>query len=191
MAASIAFPCEPVTNGAVAIQSTTFAFVGGDYKEVGQAVALASLKKAKNAAKYFPKQPDPNWIFGRRKDVTGVRNTQVIGINVLEQPYNAIFFSLTANGQVSMPVVKYEVSVHSWYPSITTLSDLSTFNDGGHDAVTKTVWANPETGSILTGNGLYTHLFECVSVLFGITAAGYPTTTPLDSASGLISPFTG
>lgn len=191
MAATISYPCDPVVNGAAEIQATVFAFVAADYSKIDQQAAYGVLKRAKNPAKYFPTQPNPSWSFGKRKDVAGQNGVQIIGIQVLEATVGREYYSQTAQLDTVQNVQLYEVFVHSWHPNLITKTDASVINVGLHKVVGDMVVINPESGEKLTGDGAFKHLLECVGVLYGMTAASYPTTTPIGSVYGFTMPWSG
>jgi hypothetical protein len=178
MVGSIAFPSDPVTNGAVSIQSTTFANVAADYGLVPFESAQFYLAD-KEGIRYFPAKKLPGWTFYQRNDLVGssanLRN--VIGIRVTHLDANHAAFSV-ANGAYSVPVQDVEISVWNWFPDQRTLSDSSIVTRFKCDGAMKTLSINPEDQTIYTDVGETRSLEEAVGFLLLRAAASAPVLTP-------------
>jgi len=183
---TIAFPSDPVTQGATAIQSTTFANVAADYTSITHAQAKAYLS-GKPGIAGFSATEQTGWQYLIRADLSGasadLRN--VVGIQVTKVAANHNAFSV-ANGQYVIPIMDTRVHVVNWYPVQRTLSDSSIITRYKSSSAMVTISSDPENGNVFTDVGETRALEEAVGFLLLRAAASAPVLTPaLRALSGL------
>lgn len=183
------YPADPVTAGAAAIQSTTFANVAADYTAVNHAQAKAYMSD-KPGIRYFPAKETPGWSFFIRNDLSGasanLRN--LIGIKVTKFATNQSTFSVS-NGTYNVPVGDTEIAVYNWYPVQRTLSDSSIITRFKADVAIKTLSLDVENANVGTDVGETRTLEEAVGFLLLRAAASAPVLTPALKALAGLNPL--
>lgn len=187
---TIAFPSDPVTQGATPIQSTTFANVAADYAVITHAQAKAYLT-GKPGIVDFPASEQAGWQYLIRADLSGasadLRN--VIGIQVARVTSNNNTFSVV-NGQYVVPIMDTRIRVTNWFPVQRTLSDASIITRYKHASALLTISSDPENGNVYTDVGETRALEEAVGFLLLRAAASAPTLTPALRAMSGLHPLT-
>jgi hypothetical protein len=175
---TIAFPSDPVVNGAASIQSTTFANVATDYMVILHSAAKRYLQ-GKLGIRYFPGKAADEYQFLIRADLTGTNANLrgLFGVRTLTYVVNAPTFGLTI-GSLIIPVTNIEIEVTSWYPYQLTLSNGSIITLFKQDKAMKTVTLDPENGNVFTDVGETRTLEEVVGMMLLRAAASAPVLTP-------------
>jgi hypothetical protein len=183
-----AYPSDPVTNGATAIQSTTFANVAADYAWTSHEAAKAYLDK-KKGIRYFPGKP-AGWQFYMRADLSGgtanLRN--VIGVRVTHLDASDQYFA-SGVGNITIPLQDVEVEVSNWAPIQRTLSDSAIVTRFKLFRQLITLSIDPETGDIYNVVGETRLLDEAGGFLLLRAAATTPVLTPALKALGAAHPL--
>jgi hypothetical protein len=183
------FPADPVTAGATAIQSTTFANVAADYTAVTFEQAKAYLS-GKPGIRFFPAKLAPGWSFYLRNDLSGssanLRNLVGIYVQTFSANHNA--FSV-GNGSYIVPIQDVYIHVLNWYPIQRTLSDSSIITRFKMTEAGITLSVDPETQGVYTDVGETRALEEAVGMILLRAAASAPVLTPALKALGGLHPL--
>lgn len=179
---TIAFPADPITNGAVAIQSTTFVNVAADWTWVDFDSAIGYLKD-KEGIRHAPSKKIPGWTFYERTDLVGSNADlrSVVGIKVqhlnrLQQLLNVAY------GMLGIPLKTSEIIVYQWFPAQNTLSNSSIMTHYLTNWVGMTLPKDPETNAVFVDVGLARHIDETLGFLILRVAANVPTLVPASKA---------
>lgn len=180
---TIAFPADPVTLGATAIQSTTFANVAADYAEIDY--SGASRYAQGKSLRDFPGKDGLGWKWMIRKDLTGASANLRSLFAHRALPYSALASQFKAGiGTISVPLQNVSIHVLAWHPVQRTLSDSTVVTSFISSEVKHTLCYDPETGNVYTDVGGTRYLDEVVNFLLLRAAATTPVITP---ASNLIA----
>lgn len=194
MAVTIAYPSDPIDNGATGIQSTTFVPVAADYAAITHAQALNYLKPW-GKLPFLPtgKDSDESAQYFVRLDLTGssavLRN--VVRVWVGSESRIMREFSGAQGAMIQVPVGIRPAEVFNWYPTVLTLTDGTALTVPQMSSVRMSVAVNPETRELLysaeeSGNTLY----EALGFVLKVTAATVPTLAPYLRAISGIAPLT-
>lgn len=188
MTSSIAYPADPVTQGATLIQSTTFANVAADYQKIDWATAYRYMTGKGYPVRDFPKskEPDPNWVFYIRKDLSGGSATDrnLIGIRVSQLSIKTTVFSVAAGGNLVVPLNEWNVQVINWAPYRTTLTTGEIYTRFVPYSASVVLPSDPETGNLLYDTTTYRLLEEAVGMILLRSAAAAPTLDPVTNLIG-------
>jgi hypothetical protein len=195
MTVTVAYPSDPVVNGATLIQSSTFIPVAADYEKVSDWSTVQRLAGQKsNKLRNFPltKTADPTWIFFVRNDLTGGSATDrnLLGIQLITSNVQSETFSATAGGRLIVPNQEHFMVVNNWYPKRMTLTSGEIVTRWHLDGGFKTFMTSPEDGNIIDDDVLaYRALEEALGFLQLRVAAGPPTMVPATNVIGGSSPL--
>jgi hypothetical protein len=183
------YPSDPVTAGATAIQSTTFACVAADYTAINHEQAKAYMT-GKSGIRYFPTKLTPGWSFYIRNDLSGANANlrNLIGMRVQQFSASHNAFSV-GNGSYLVPVVETEIWSYNWIPVQRTLSDSSIISRFKVAIACITLSTDVENASVGTDVGETRTLDEAVGFLLLRAAATTPVLTPATRALAGIHPL--
>lgn len=194
MATTIAFPADPVTNGATEIQATVFNAVAADYSQISWAAAQNIMRQVPYKVPEFPRTntEDPTWAFAVRKDLasSSAPSRNLIGVQVVDATQNMNVFSGALGSQISVPIRAKIVSVYNWVRHTITLTDGTAVTAIRPYGVSVPVFVDPETGNLLDEDETYNALMEGTGFLFKQVAANSPTREPFYAVISGLYPLT-
>jgi len=195
MTTAVTYPADPVTNGASEIQTTNFALVNADYMSVPfSAVRLFMTRSGVAKLDMLPNMQngnvDPTWAFFLRKDLVGTDATSrnLIGVHVVTTTTPATSFSVSLGRAFSLPIVAHRVEVYNWSPARLTLTDGTVLTRWTVSFAAYNFVVDPESGSLLYGDGASRALYEAVNFVLTPVAANKPVATPALALVTGISP---
>lgn len=196
MTTAITFPADPVTNGATVIQTSNFNIVTTDYMSVGYSAVQLFKKRAGIQIDGLPNFANgvatPDWQFFFRKDLANASASfrNLIGLRTDTKTRGVSAFSGALGKVISTNVMIHRVESHNWSPSVVTLTDLTALIVWTESVAVYTFIVDPESGTLLSGDGSHRSMTEAESFLLLKVAGAVPTNGPAINIATGVAPFT-
>lgn len=193
MATSIAYPADPITQGATAIQATTFDPVSADYTQISWSAAQNLMRGKGQKVRDFPTGAEnPAWTFFARNDLAGATATlrNLLGVHVSSVVSNSNVYSTSVGQQIVVPITEFHVKAVNWHCYQLTLTDGTKITRVVPMTTEIAIPVDPETSQLMYNDGTWRSLYEALGCLLQQAAASNPTIVPAINAIAGVNPLT-